>query len=123
MTLDSYGLFNNAVSKSKYITYNNLRLMNKELVRDVEGRSHRLIQGIIFTLTQDLGIAQRTKVRWLVTQPCNTIIQVTRVTSKPNFLGPLKRDLSFKHVLMMVLTRLTVPPNYILIEMNMARQI
>jgi len=33
MTLDSYGLFYNAVSSSKYITYNNLRLMNKELER------------------------------------------------------------------------------------------
>jgi hypothetical protein len=42
--------------------------MNKELVRDVEGISHRLIQGTIFTLTQDLGKAQRTKVRYLVTR-------------------------------------------------------
>jgi hypothetical protein len=33
MTLDSYGLFNNAASSSKYITYSNLKLMNKELER------------------------------------------------------------------------------------------
>jgi len=33
MTLDIYGLFNNAVSSSKYITYSNLTLMNKELER------------------------------------------------------------------------------------------
>ena len=32
-TLDSYGLFNNAVSSSKCITHKNLRLMNKELER------------------------------------------------------------------------------------------
>jgi len=37
--------------------------MNKELVKDSEGSSHRLIQGTLFTLTQDLGTAQRTKVR------------------------------------------------------------